>query len=129
MRSALAILVAAALSLDASAAFAAKPMNRNMTFAVPPPVPVATPNLGALSVPAQGIGGMLGNPGALGTINPAANGQQSFGALPGDPGSPTFDPNAALPSLGNTGTALAPTVGTSAAGFTSPSTNSGSTMP
>jgi hypothetical protein len=127
MKSALPILAAVALLFDASAAFAA---NRNMTFAPPPPVPVATPNLGALSVPTQGIGNTLGNPGALGAINPAAIGQQSFGALPGDPGSATFDPNAALPSLGNIGTPLAPTVGTSAAaGFNSPSTTSGTTMP
>jgi hypothetical protein len=26
---------------------------------------------------------------------------QAFGALPGGPGSPTYDPNAALPSLNN----------------------------
>jgi hypothetical protein len=26
---------------------------------------------------------------------------QNFGALPGEPGSATYDPNAALPSLGN----------------------------
>ncbi len=125
MRSTLAILAAAALVASATAAFAAKP---NITFAVPPPVPVATPNLGALGVPSQSIGSQLGNPGALGAINPAIAGQ-SFGALPGNPGSATFDPNLALPSLGNEGTPLAPTVGTSAAGFTSPSTNATSTTP
>jgi hypothetical protein len=129
MKSALPILAAAALLFGANAAFAAKPANHNLTFAAPPPVPVATPNLGTLSVPIEGIGGTLGNPGALGVINPAANDQQSFGALPGDPGSATFDPNAALPALGNIGTPLAPTIGTSAAGFNSPSTNSSSSMP
>jgi len=36
------------------------------------------------------------NPGALGIGVPN---EQSFGALPGFPGSATYDPNAALPSL------------------------------
>ena len=62
-----------------------------------------TPNLGALGVPNQ----------------------QSFGALPGSPGSATYDPYAALPSLGNQGSALAPTPGTSASGIRTPSTSSG----
>jgi hypothetical protein len=60
------------------------------------------------------------NLGALGVPN-----QQSFGALPGSPGSATYDPYAALPSLGNQGSALAPTPGTSASGIRTPSTSSG----
>jgi hypothetical protein len=62
------------------------------------------------------------------TTNLGARGvhsQQSFGALPGSPGSATYDPYAALPSLGNQGSALAPTVGTSASGIRAPSTSSG----
>ena len=53
--------------------------------------------------------------------------QPNFGALPGSPGSATYDPSAALPSLDNTGSALAPNPGTSAAGFGSPNTNTGTT--
>jgi hypothetical protein len=52
--------------------------------------------------------------GAIGITNPAAPGvpgQQSFGTLPGNPGSATYDPNAALPSLNDQGSALAPTQG------------------
>jgi hypothetical protein len=127
MKFALPFLAAVALVAGATAAFAAKPSD-HITFAAPPPVPIATPNLGALGVPSQRIGAPLGNPGTLGAINPGVTGQ-NFGALPGNPGSATFDPNLALPSLGNEGTPLAPTVGTSAAGFTSPSTNATSTTP
>jgi hypothetical protein len=49
------------------------------------------------------------------TTNLGARGvhsQQSFGALPGSPGSATYDP-------------YAPTVGTSASGIRAPSTSSG----
>jgi hypothetical protein len=53
------------------------------------------------------------------------NSQPDYGALPGNPGSATYDPNAALPSLNNPGSALAPLPGTSGAGFNSPSTTSG----
>ena len=41
---------------------------------------------------------------------------QAIGAQPGAPGSPSYDPNAALPSLGNQGSAVAPEPGTSASG-------------
>jgi hypothetical protein len=50
-------------------------------------------------------------------------GQQTFGALPGNPGSATYDPNAALPSLDNSGSAIAPDQGSSATGVNTPSTN------
>ena len=52
---------------------------------------------------------------------------QGLGALPGAPGSSTYDPFGALPSLNNPGSALAPTPGTSAAGINRPSTSSGTT--
>jgi hypothetical protein len=68
----------------------------------------------------------LGNPGAIGVVNPdRINAPDLSGALPGEPGSPTYDPNAALPALGNAGSALAPNPGTSAAGFNNPSVSSG----
>jgi hypothetical protein len=54
------------------------------------------------------------NTGAIGITSPSAlgvPGQQTFGALPGNPGSATYDPNAALPSLGNSGSAIAPDQG------------------
>jgi hypothetical protein len=37
--------------------------------------------------------------------------QQSFATLPRNPGSATYDPNAALPSLNDQGSAVAPTQG------------------
>ncbi len=85
-------------------------------------IPQPTVNQGALdfgSVPG------LGNPGAIGPVNPNQITPDLSGALPGEPGSPTYDPNAALPSLGNAGSALAPNPGTSAAGFNTPSVSSG----
>jgi hypothetical protein len=83
-------LAAVALLVGVDAPLAAKPMGHNLTFAAPPPVPLTTPNLGALSLPSQSIGAPIGNPGALGVINPGVASQQTFGALPGDPGSATF---------------------------------------
>jgi hypothetical protein len=52
---------------------------------------------------------------------------QGLGALPGAPGSSTYDPFGALPSLNNPGSPLAPTPGTSATGINTPSTSSGTT--
>jgi hypothetical protein len=53
------------------------------------------------------------NPGLLG---PNAFGAQSPGALPGTPGSPTYNPFGALPSLNNPGTSsFAPLGGTTTA--------------
>jgi hypothetical protein len=40
-------------------------------------------------------------------------------------GSPTYDPNAALPSLGNQGSTVTPNPGTSASGINTPSTSTG----
>jgi hypothetical protein len=104
--------------------------NSNIFLAPAAPIQSTVPptvNSGALDVP-QSIGTPSVNPGAIGSINPSAMGvpnELSFGALPGSPGSATYDPNAALPSLDNQGSALSPTRGTSASGFNTPSTNSG----
>lgn len=114
MKSAFPILAAVALLLGASTAQAARPMgNSNIILAPTPPLqssPPPTTNLGALNLPQ--------NPAALGVP-----GQGSFGALPGNPGSATYNPNAALPTLGNSGSAILPDQGTSAAGINVPSTN------
>ena len=114
MKSAFPILAAVALLLGASTAQAARPMgNSNIILAPTPPLqssPPPTTNLGALNLPQ--------NPAALGVP-----GQGSFGALPGNPGSATYNPNAALPTLGNSGSAILPDQGTSAAGINAPSTN------
>jgi hypothetical protein len=133
MKSAFPFLAAAALLLGASTAQAARPMGHgaNSNIIIPTPqlqssVPPTT-NSGALDVP-RPLGTPPVNAGALGITNPGAIGvpnPQSFGALPGSPGSATFDPNAALPSLDNQGSALAPTPGTSASGIRAPSTSSG----
>jgi hypothetical protein len=86
-------------------------------------IPEPTVNQGA---PGIGSEPGLGNPGAIITSTPnQINTPDLSGALPGEPGSPTYDPNAALPSLGNAGSALAPNPGTSAAGFNTPSVSSG----
>ena len=136
MKSVFPVLVAAALLFGASAAPAARSMghgaamsNSNI-FIITPPAPVQstappTVNSGALDVP-QSIGTPPVNAGAIGSINPSAMGAQpSFGAQPGSPGLATYDPNAALPSLDDQGSALSPTPSTSASGFNTPSTNSG----
>jgi hypothetical protein len=86
-------------------------------------IPQPTLNQGALGI---GSEPGFGNPGAIVPANPdQINAPDLSGALPGEPGSPTYDPNAALPSLGNAGSALAPNPGTSAAGFNTPSVSSG----
>src|SRR5512144_1561512 len=104
----------------------AKPMGQhNIILSAPSvvsatPVPAPTVNSGALGVlPQQTIGTPVGNPGLVSPVT--TDGMlQNFGALPGEPGSPTYDPNAALPTLGNEGSSIAPTPGTSAAGFNTP---------
>jgi hypothetical protein len=104
------IFLAAALLLGSSGAEAAQ-TNHNIILA--PPISSTPPQT---------------NPGAIGLLNPANpafGAGQNFGALPGNPGSPTYNPNAALPSLGNSGSALAPSAGTSSSGINTPSTTSG----
>jgi hypothetical protein len=94
MKSELPIFLAAALLLGSSGAEAAQ-TNRNIILA-PPPSPIST-------APPQTnpIGGTL--PGGFSQTNPneGVGNIQDFGALPGDPGSPTYNPNAALPPLSN----------------------------
>jgi hypothetical protein len=68
--------------------------------------------------PIQSFGASPGMPGAGGA-------KPSFGAQPGAPGSPSYQPNSALPSLGNQGSAVAPEAGTSASGFNMPNSSSG----
>jgi hypothetical protein len=134
MKSAFPILAAVALLIGASTAHAARSMGQSpappLQSSLPPPT-----NSGALGVPQTFVPQTLGTPpvnaGGIGFTNPAATGvpnPQNFGALPGNPGSPTYDPNAALPSLNNQGSALTPTPGTSGAGFNTPSTGTSSGM-
>jgi hypothetical protein len=91
------IFVAVALLLASSSAEAARATASGSNPMLPPPSPV-TP----LTPQTNPIGG-TGIP-------------QSFGALPGAPGSPTYDPNAALPSLNNSGSGLAPLPGPTPSG-------------
>src|SRR5262249_45088305 len=84
------ILVAAAVLLGASSADAARPMagKSNLIMPHPPPSPPQT-NSGALNMP-QPLGMPPVNTGAIGITSPSAlgvPGQQTFGALPGNPGS------------------------------------------
>ena len=149
MKSILPILALGAVFVASGAV--AKSMDHNIILS-PPPVVTATPmptvNSGTLGMlPQQTIGAPAVNQGALetvpqqttgttigsaGTISPVSpntiDTQQTFGALPGEPGSATYDPNAALPWLGNEGSALAPDTGTSAAGFNAPSVSSGTNI-
>ena len=130
MKPAFAIWAVAALLLGAGTAQAARPMggNSNIITAPTPPLQSSLPpqtNSGALNTP-QPFGTPPVNTGARGITSPSAlgvPGQQSFGALPGNPGSATYNPNAALPSLGNSGSATAPDAGSSATGVNTPSTN------
>jgi hypothetical protein len=127
MKSSLLILASAALLANAGIAQAAKGHG------------MSAPSVGFVSTPTESSAPPYVNPGALfgptefgtppvnsGLIGPITN-QYDDGALPGAPGSATYDPNAALPSLDNPGSALAPNPGTSAAGFGSPNTNTGTT--
>ena len=101
--------------------------NSNIILPPAPPLQSSLPpmtNSGALNTP-QPLGTPPVNTGALGITGPASlgvPGQQSFGALPGNPGSASYNPNAALPSLGNSGSAMAPDEGSSATGVNTPST-------
>jgi hypothetical protein len=107
MKPTLSIFVAATLLLASSSAEAARGTaagNGNLMLPPTPPISTAPPQT---------------NP-----IGGATTGQ-NFGALPGEPGSLTYDPNAAFPLLGNQGSALAPLPGTSASGINTPSTSSG----
>ena len=91
MKSEFPIFLAAALLLGSSGAEAAQ-TNNNIILAPPPPISSTPPQTNP-------IGGAGTGP--------------TFGALQGNPGSPTYNPNAALPPLNNP------------AGTTEPSTSSG----
>ena len=93
MKSELPIFLAAALLLGSSGAEAAQ-TNRNIILAPPPSISTAPPQTNP-------IGGTL--PGGFPQTNPneGVGNIQDFGALPGEPGSPTYNPNAALPPLNN----------------------------
>jgi len=80
MKSEFPIFLAAALLLGSSGAEAAQ-TNSNIILAPPPPIS-STPN-------------------PIGGVQPGFPQNQNFGALPGNPGSPTYNPNAALPPLNN----------------------------
>jgi hypothetical protein len=135
MKNSLLILAASAALIGASGAQAAPFRAHGPAFVLPAPAvesvtpPLQPPpvNPGALSGPSE-FGLPAVNAGTIMPLNQQTiTTQPNFGALPGSPGSATYDPSAALPSLDNTGSALAPNAGTSAAGFGSPNTNTGTT--
>ncbi len=130
MKSSLLMLASVALLANAGVAQAASKsggMSSSSLGIVTPPIESSVPpytNPGGLGAPTE-FGTPPVNAGAI--APPMINSPYSDGALPGAPGSATYDPNAALPSLDNSGSALAPNPGTSAAGFGSPNTNTGTT--
>ena len=109
MKQTFSIFVTATLLLASSSAEAARSAgNSNLILPPTPPISTAPPQTNP-------IGGTL--PGDLGfpqtnSIGGVGTGQ-NFGALPGEPGSPTYNPNAALQPLNNP------------AGTTAPGTSSG----
>jgi hypothetical protein len=136
MKSSLLILASTAMLMNAGLAQAASSTAHGATNPIPapgvesvaPPMESSVPpqvNPGTLSGPAE-FGTPPVNSGGIAPLNQQTiPNQANYGALPGSPGSPTYDPNAALPSLDNPGSALAPKPGTSASGFRSPSMNGG----
>jgi hypothetical protein len=100
MKPTFSIFLAAVLVLGSSSAEAARGTSSGTTNLMLPP---SSPTTSAPLTPQT-------NPiGSAGT-------SQSFGALPGAPESPTYDPNAALPSLNNSGSGLAPLPGPTPSG-------------
>jgi hypothetical protein len=128
MKSLFPILALGVMFIASGAAARPMAMSRSPNVGLSPSetitqIPQPTLNQGALGI---GSEPGFGNPGAIVPANPdQINAPDLSGALPGEPGSPTYDPNAALRSLGNAGSALAPNPGTSAAGFNAPSVSSG----
>jgi hypothetical protein len=123
MKSSLPLLTIAALLAGANPGVAASSKPHGNIMLAPPSVVSVTPaqsptpqlNPGALVSPQFGMPPV--NSGLIAPVTQQGiNNQQNFGALPGAPGSATYDPNAALPSLDNPGTALAPNPGSSATG-------------
>jgi hypothetical protein len=137
MKSSLLILAASALLIAANTAQAASPRVHGPAVLRPPTVESVTPPTESSVPPPTNPGTLVGpaefglpavNSGTIVPLNQQTiTNQPNFGALPGSPGSPTYDPLAALPSLNNPGSALAPNPGTSAAGFGSPNPNTGTT--
>jgi hypothetical protein len=120
MNTTFSIFVAATLLVAATGAQAARGPaagNRNLALQPTPQISKAPPQTNPIGGVNQNFGVVPG----FAETNPVTG--QAFGALPGGPGSPTYDPNAALPSLGNSGSALAPLGGT----LTAPSTSTGTT--
>ncbi len=112
------IFVAAALLLGSSSAEAARgTAGSNSNLLLPPQPPISSTPLIPQTNPIGGVNQSVGVVSGLPQTNPigGAGTGQNFGALPGDPGSPTYNPNAALPPLNNP-------AGTSASGITTPST-------
>ena len=108
-------------SMNASPGPAVESVTPPMESSVPPPV-----NPGTLSSPPEfGLPACECPAQSCRSISKPSLIKPNFGALPGSPGSATYDPSAALPALDNAGSALAPNPGTSAAGFGSPNTNTG----
>jgi len=96
MKSEFPIFLAAALLLGSSGAEAAQ-TNNNIILAPPPPIsstPPQTNPIGGVNT-GQSFGALPGIPQT--NPNEGVGSLQNFGALPGEPGSPTYNPNAALP--------------------------------
>ena len=84
------------------AAHGAAAGNRDAVIAPVPQISTAPPQTNPIGGVNQNFDPLAGSA----QINPVTG--QAFGALPGAPGSPTFDPNGALPNVNNPGSALAP---------------------
>jgi hypothetical protein len=116
MKSSFLILASAAVLLNAGVAQAAPSDHSAANHMSAPPVEIVTPPTESSVPPPTNPGLRLGpaefgnpavNSGAIAPLNQQTiTNQPNDGALPGSPGSATFDPNAALPSLDNPGSAL-----------------------
>jgi hypothetical protein len=105
MKSTFSIFVATTLLLASTGAVAARGMvagNRNAVIAPVPQISTAPPQTNPIGGVNQNFDPLAGSA----QTNPVTG--EAFGALPGAPGSPTFDPNAALPNVNVPGSALAP---------------------
>ena len=103
MKSTFSIFVATTLLLASAGAVAARGVaagNRNAVIAPVPQISTAPPQTNPIGGVNQNFDPLAGSA----QTNPVTG--QAFGASPGQPGSPTYDPNAALPSLNNAGSAL-----------------------
>src|SRR5262249_39248597 len=130
MKSAFPILAAAAvLFLGAGNAQAARPIGGNSNIILPPAPPLQSSlppmtNSGALNTP-QPLGMPPVNTGALVITGPAflgVPGQQSFGALAGNPGSATLQSECCIAQSGQFWIGIAPDEGSSTTGVNTPST-------